>query len=92
MPRAHGGAARRLSPAGGGRFPATGPRASRFETFEPILFNNLVVVLDGYFVYRTRGIEGKDGNPLNEVRMLSHSIFARQGPTARRHRDQVQAG
>ena len=29
--------------------------------------------MDSYFVHRTRAIEGKDGNPLNEVRMLSTS-------------------
>jgi hypothetical protein len=50
-----------------------------FETFEPLFFNNLVLVLDGCFVHRTRAIEGKDGNPLNEVRMLSTSILSHRG-------------
>lgn len=43
--------------------------------FERLFLNNLVLVLDHYFVHRTRALEGKDGNALNEVRMLSNSIM-----------------
>jgi hypothetical protein len=50
-----------------------------FASFEPLFFNNLVIVLDGYFVHRTRASEGKNGNPLNEVRMLSASILTHRG-------------
>jgi hypothetical protein len=50
-----------------------------FASFEPLFFHNLVIVLDGYFVHRTRAVEGKDGNPLNEVRMLSTSILSHKG-------------
>jgi hypothetical protein len=52
------------------------------ETFEPLFFNNLVLVLDAYFMHRTRAIEGKDGNPLNEVRMLCTSILQNKGVLA----------
>ncbi len=44
-------------------------------SFEPLFCNNLTFVLDQYFVHRTRAIEGKDGNPLNEVRMLCTSLL-----------------
>jgi hypothetical protein len=50
-----------------------------FESFEPLFFNHLVLLLDAYFVHRTRAIEGKDGNPLNEVRMLCTSILSHRG-------------
>ncbi|RSC93493.1 hypothetical protein [Tenacibaculum singaporense] len=44
-------------------------------TFEHRYFNNMVLVLETLFTHRMRGKEGKDGNPLNEVRMLSNSIM-----------------
>ena len=47
-------------------------------TFGVLFFNNLILVLDSYFVHRLRGKEGKDGNPLNEVRMLANSILTGQ--------------
>lgn len=37
--------------------------------------NNLILVLEQCFVHRMRGNEGKDGNPLNEVRTLATSIL-----------------
>jgi hypothetical protein len=52
---------------------------SAVESFAPLFFNNLTLVLDNYFVHRTRAIEGKDGNPLNEVRMLCSSILTNHG-------------
>jgi hypothetical protein len=45
------------------------------EAFERLFFNNLIVVLDACFAHRTRALEGKDGNPANEVRMLAASIL-----------------
>src|SRR4030095_16744442 len=45
------------------------------ESFESVFFNNMVMVLDSYFIHRSRVIEKKDGNPLNEVRMLCNSMM-----------------
>lgn len=45
------------------------------EVFEPHFLNNLVLALDSYFVHRARALEKKDGNPLNEVRMLCNSMM-----------------
>ena len=47
--------------------------------FEAQLFAHLVLVLDHSFMHRLRGVEGKDGNPLNEVRMLSNSLLEHDG-------------
>jgi hypothetical protein len=58
---------KRLAKAAGDGAPRT--------AFEPLFFNNLVLVLNAYFVHRTRALEGKDGNPMNEVRMLGNSIL-----------------
>ncbi len=48
------------------------------ETFEATFFNNMVLMLDYFFVHRLSGIDGKDGNPLNEVKilLLSKAFFA----------------
>jgi hypothetical protein len=43
--------------------------------FEQLYCRDLVVLLDAWFMHRTRGVEGKDGNPANEVRMLAASII-----------------
>ena len=56
-----------------------GDSSASAATFEPLFFNNLVLVLDRLFVHRARGLEGKDGNPLNEVRMLCDSILQKDG-------------
>jgi hypothetical protein len=35
----------------------------------------MVMLLDYFFVHRPRGVEGKDGNPLNEVRVMANSML-----------------
>ncbi len=47
--------------------------------FERQFFNHLVLALEMYFSHRQRGLEGKDGNPLTEVRVLAESIMANDG-------------
>ncbi|MFI5046519.1 MAG: hypothetical protein ACHQIG_05605 [Acidimicrobiia bacterium] len=46
---------------------------------EPLFCRSLVLVLDRCFVHRTRAREGKDGNPMNEVRLLCSSILEHDG-------------
>jgi hypothetical protein len=45
------------------------------EAFEVTFFNDMVLVLDHLFVHRLRTVEGKDGNPLNEVRLLCDAMM-----------------
>jgi hypothetical protein len=52
---------------------------SAVASFEPLFFNNLVMVLDGFFVHRSRTLEGKDGNPLNEFRTICSSLLQNHG-------------
>lgn len=52
---------------------------AKSEGFESLYFNNLVLLLDYFFVHRLRMVAGKDGNPLNEVRILCNSIVANNG-------------
>jgi hypothetical protein len=49
------------------------------EDFETLFFNNMTLALDRYFVHRLRVVTGKDGNPLNEVEMLSESLMNNNG-------------
>jgi len=49
------------------------------DEFEPLFCDHAVLALDHYFVHRQRGMEGKDGNPANEVRLLAESIAENGG-------------
>ena len=42
-------------------------------SFAQRLAGHLVIVMDACFTYRARDVVGKDGNPLNEVRVLAQS-------------------
>ena len=48
--------------------------APALAAIEPVYFNNLLLAMDASFTHRTRTLEKKDGNPLNEVRVLCRSI------------------
>ncbi len=45
------------------------------DAFEPAFYTTMVLTLDNCFCHRLRGKEGKDGNPLNEVRVLCSSML-----------------
>ena len=57
----------------------SGASARALGAVESIYFNNMVLVLDHLFVHRLRTVEGKDGNALNEVRVLGDSIMLHGG-------------
>ncbi|MDR0922272.1 MAG: hypothetical protein LBM95_07820 [Lactobacillales bacterium] len=58
---------------------------SEFQTFstdkklEATFFENATIALEYAFVHRMRTVEGKNGNPLNELRMLAQSFLANDG-------------
>ena len=52
---------------------------SSLAAFEGLFFNNLLLVLDRYFVHRVRSVAGKDGNPLNEVELICESLMNNNG-------------
>ena len=55
------------------------PLNSAIAAFEATFFNNMVLILDELFVHRLRTMEGKDGNPLNEVRVMCNSMLLHNG-------------
>src|SRR2546429_7500835 len=54
-------------------------KKSGSKELETTFFNNLVLKLEYMFVHRLTGAEGKDGNPLNEVRVLCNSMLFNDG-------------
>jgi hypothetical protein len=50
-------------------------------SFETAFFNNMALVLDRLYVHRLSGkdYEGKDGNPLNELRLIVDSLIDHNG-------------
>lgn len=67
-------AAYRALAAAGGR-----PVEDELAGVAPTIFNALVLALEAAFVHRLRVVEGKDGNPLNEVRVLATSLLEHDG-------------
>jgi hypothetical protein len=55
------------------------PAAAKTREFEAAFFNRAVLMLDYLFVHRLTEVEGKDGNPLNEVRVLCNSLLLNAG-------------
>ena len=59
---------------------ATGAKfRAALKALEALYFNDMVIVLDRYFVHRIRPVTGKDGNPLNEVELLADSLINNNG-------------
>lgn len=50
------------------------PAGKAKDAFAPGYFNAMLLVLDSYFLHRQRSNEGKDGGPLNELRMLCDAV------------------
>jgi len=65
--------------------PMTAELKTAMEAFESTFFNDMVLLLDYFFVHRLAGTEGKDGNPLNEVRILSNSMLQNKNIMATRY-------
>jgi hypothetical protein len=57
----------------------TGRAAKLLPAFEHEYFANMVITLDVYFTHRSRTAEGKDGDPVNEVRVLANCLVANDG-------------
>jgi hypothetical protein len=57
----------------------SGLKGDAGEIVEIAYFNNMLLVLDYLFVHRLAGVDGKDGNPLNELRVMCDSILSNEG-------------
>ncbi|MGO4597613.1 hypothetical protein [Terrabacter sp. 2RAF25] len=49
------------------------------ESLEYEYFNNMVIVLEGYFIHRLSSSEGQAGKALHEVRVLARSLVENGG-------------
>jgi hypothetical protein len=57
----------------------TAPLEFAISSFEAPFYNHMILAIDSYFGHRARTKELKDGNPLNEVRMLCSSLMHNNG-------------
>jgi hypothetical protein len=53
--------------------------AAAVAGFAPLFFANLVLALDEWFLHRSRTLEGKNGGPLNEVRLICEALVTHDG-------------
>lgn len=58
------------------------PRTEATAAFEKQFLRHMLLALEHYFCHRSRTREKKDGNPLNELRMLCTSIMESDGRLA----------
>ena len=58
---------------------AKGTKAADLGALEAAFCESMVLGLELAFVHRVRKAEGKDGNPLNEVRLLAMSLLEHGG-------------
>ncbi len=56
-----------------------GKAAPALAGFAPLFFANLVLALDEWFLHRSRTLEGKNGGPLNEVRLVCEALVVHDG-------------
>jgi hypothetical protein len=53
--------------------------AAALDAFEPRVCTELALALDRRFVHRLRVVTGKDGNPLNELELMTESLMNNDG-------------
>jgi hypothetical protein len=61
-------------------------------SLEPDFFNNMLLVLDAYFVHRPDNVVGKGGGPLTEVRALASSLMLNGGTMRADQQDGLDPG
>lgn len=65
--------------ARGGKAKGAAPFENALAAFEPGFANHMLLAHESYFMHRARNLEGKDGNALNETRVLCTSLIESDG-------------